>query len=78
MYSLIGDRFLKQFFGNRLHLHRVNLASEVESPMENEEEKPTEPGYSSGEDPLENEATLENEQDEVNQLTVPEIGSTND
>jgi hypothetical protein len=78
MYSLIGDRFLKQFFGSRLHLHRVNLASEVENPMENKEEKLTEPGYSPGEDPLENEAMLENAQDKVNQLAVPESGSTND
>lgn len=76
MYSLIGNRFLKQFFGSHLHLHRVNLASEAESPMENEEDKPTEPGYSPGEDPLENEAALENEQiDEVNQLAVPDNGS---
>jgi hypothetical protein len=82
MYSLIGDRFLKQFFGSRLHLHRVNLTSEAESPVKNEGDKPAEPGYSPGEEPLENEATLENEQrDEVNQLAVPENRSdqpTND
>jgi hypothetical protein len=76
MYSLIGERFLKQFFGSRLHLHKVNLTSEAGSPMENEGDKPTEPGYSPGEDPLENEATLEYEQTgEVNQLAVPENGS---
>jgi hypothetical protein len=76
MYSLIGDRFLKQFFGGRLHLNRVNLTSEAGSPMENEGDKPNEPGYSPGEVPLENEATLENEQTgKVNQLAVPENGS---
>jgi hypothetical protein len=76
MYSLIGDRFLKQFFGSRLHLHRVDLASEAGSPMENEGDKSTEPGYSPGEDPLKNEAKLENEQTgEVNQLAVPDNGS---
>jgi hypothetical protein len=76
MYSLIGDRFLKQFFGSRLHILRVNLASEAESPMENKEDKPAKPGYSPGEEPLENEAMLENEKiDEVNQLAVPNNGS---
>jgi hypothetical protein len=59
MYSLIGDRFLKQFFGSRLHLHRVDLASEAGSPVENEGDKPTVAGCSPGEDPLKNETMLE-------------------
>jgi hypothetical protein len=76
MYSLIGDRFLKQFFGSHLRLNRVNLASEAGSMLENEGDKPTEPGYSSGEDPLEHEATLENEQTgETNQISGPGNGS---
>ena len=52
MQSLVGDRFLKQFFGSRLHRRRFNPASEAGSPMENEGDKPTEPGYLPGEDPL--------------------------
>jgi hypothetical protein len=76
MHSLIGDRFLKQFFGSRLHRRRVNPASEAGSPMENEGDKPTEPGYLPGEDLLENEATLENKKTgEVNKLSGPEDGS---
>ena len=76
MHSLIGDRFLKQFFGSRLHLHRVNQASEAGSPMENEGDKPTEPGYLPGEDPLEEEATLENKKTgEAKELASPENGS---
>jgi hypothetical protein len=76
MYSLIGDRFLKQFFGSCLRLHRVNLASEAGSPMENEGDKPTEPDYSPGEDPLENEATLENKKTgDIKELASPDNGS---
>jgi hypothetical protein len=76
MYSLIGDRFLKQFFGSRLRLYRFNLANEAGSSMEEEGDKLTEPGYSPWENPLENEATLENEQTgETNQIAGPENGS---
>jgi hypothetical protein len=76
MYSLIGDRFLKQFFGSRLHLHRVNLASEAESSMTNEGYKPTEPGYFPGEDPLENEAKPENKKTgEIKEFANPDNGS---
>jgi hypothetical protein len=76
MYSLIGDRFLKQFFGSRLNLHRVNLASEAESPMKNDESKPTEPGYSPGEDPLENEAKPKNKKTgEIMEFASPDNGS---
>jgi hypothetical protein len=76
MYSLIGDRFLKQFFGSRLHLHRVDLASEAGSPMESEGDKSTEPGYSPGEDPLKNEAMLENKKTgEIKEPVSPDNGS---
>ena len=60
MLSLISDRFLKRFFGSRLDRYRVNPASEVGRPMENKGDKPTEPGCLPEEDPLEQEATLEN------------------
>jgi hypothetical protein len=76
MYSLIGDRFLKQFFGSRRHLYRVDLASEAGSPMENEGDKPTEPGCSPGEDPLKNEPMLENKKTgEIKEPASPDNGS---
>jgi hypothetical protein len=76
MQSLIGDRFLKQFFGSRLHLRRVNQASEAGSPMANQGDKPTEPGYLPREDPPENEVTLENKKTgEIKELASPENGS---
>ena len=59
MLSLISDRFLKRFFGSRLHRCRVNPASEIGSPMENEGDMPTESGCLPEEDPLDKEATLE-------------------
>ena len=75
MQSLVGDRFLKQFFGSRLHRRRVNPASEAGSPMENEGDKPTEPGYFPGEDSLKKEATLENKNTgEIKELAKPENG----
>ena len=60
MLSLISDRFLKRFFGNRLQQCRVNPSSEAGSPLEKEGDKPTEPGCLPGEDSVEQEATLEN------------------
>ena len=76
MNALIGDRFLRQFFGSRVHRRRVNPASEAGSPMENEGDKSTEPGYLPGEDPLEKEATLENKMTgEIKELASPENGS---
>jgi hypothetical protein len=75
MYSLIGDRFLKQFFGNRLHLHRVNPVNEAGDPIEIEGDKLTEPGYAPGEDPLESEPTLEsNKTGEIKKLASPDNG----
>ena len=44
MYSLMGDRFLKQFFGSRLHRRKVNPASEAMTLPANETDKPDEPG----------------------------------
>ena len=76
MQSLIGDRFLKQFFGSRLHRHRFSLASEAMTLPANETDKPVEPGYTTRGNPPDTDATLENEQTgEVNQLTIPENGS---
>jgi hypothetical protein len=76
MYSLIGDRFLKRFFGSRLHRRRVNPASEAITLPVNETDKPDEPGYTTRGNPPDTDATLENEQtDEVHQLAVPENGS---
>ena len=76
MQSLIGDRFLKRFFGSRLHRCRANPASEAITLPANETDKPDEPGYSTRGNPPYTDATLENEQTgEVNQLAVPENGS---
>jgi hypothetical protein len=76
MYSLIGDRFLKQFFGSCLHRLRVSPASEAMTLPANETDKPDEPGYTTRGNPPDTDATLENEQTgEVNQLAVPENGS---
>jgi len=76
MQSLIGERFLKQFFGSRLHRRRVNPASEAGSPMENEGDKPTEPGYIPGEVPWDKETTPENKKTGgIEKLASPENGS---
>jgi len=73
MYSLIGDRFLKRFFGSRFHRCRVNPASEAMTSPANETDKPDEPGCTTRGNPPVTDATLENEQTgEVNQLAVPE------
>jgi hypothetical protein len=75
MQSLIGDRFLKRFFGSRLHRRGANLASEAMTLPANETDKPDEPGYNTRGNPPDTDATLENEQTgEVNQLAVPENG----
>jgi hypothetical protein len=79
MQSLIGDRFLKRFFGSHFYQLRVNPANEAITLPENETDKPGEPGHTSIGTPLDTDATLENEQtDEVNQLAVPDNGSTDD
>jgi hypothetical protein len=76
MQSLIGDRFLKQFFGSRLHQRRVNPAIEAITLPTNETDKPDEPGYAQRGNPPDTAATLENEHTcEVNRLSVPENGS---
>jgi hypothetical protein len=73
MQSLIGDRFLKQFFGSCLQRRRVNPASEAMILPANETDKPDEPGYTTRGIPPATDATLENEQTvDVNQLAVPE------
>jgi hypothetical protein len=59
MQSLIGDRFLKRFFGSRLHRRRANPAGEAGNPTENEGEMFADPGFLSGEDLLEKEALQE-------------------
>ncbi|MGE5224715.1 MAG: hypothetical protein ACM3PY_19945 [Omnitrophica WOR_2 bacterium] len=76
MQSLIGDRFLKRFFGSRLHRRRANPASEAITLHANETDKPDETGYITRGNPADTDATLENEQtSEVHQLAVPENGS---
>jgi hypothetical protein len=76
MHSLIGDRFLKQFFGGRSNRRKVNPVSEAERPMENKGDKLIEPGNLLGENPLEQEATLENiKTDGANNHYGPEDGS---
>jgi hypothetical protein len=62
MQSLIGDRFLKRFFGSRLHRRRANPASEAMTLPANETDKPDEPGYTTRGNPPDTDATLENEQ----------------
>jgi hypothetical protein len=75
MQSLIGDRFLKQFFGSRFHRRRVNPASEAITLPANEIDKPDEPGYNTRGNPPHTDATLENEQTGgIHQLAVPENG----
>jgi hypothetical protein len=76
MYSLIGERFLKQFFGSRLHQRRVNPAKEAMTLPANETDKPDGPGYTMRGNPPDTDAPLENEQTgEVYQHAVPENGS---
>jgi hypothetical protein len=75
MYSLIGDRFLKRFFGNYFHQRKVNPANEAMTLPANETNKPDEPGYTTRGNPADMDAILENEQTgEVNQLAGPESG----
>jgi hypothetical protein len=76
MQSLIGDRFLKRFFGNSLHRRGANLASEAITLPANETDKPDEPGYTTRVNLPDTDAKMENEQTgEVHQLAVPENGS---
>jgi hypothetical protein len=76
MYSLIGDRFLKRFFGSRFHRRRVNPTSEAVTLIANETDKPGEPGYIMRGNPPDTDAMLGNEPTgEINQLAVPENGS---
>jgi hypothetical protein len=82
MYSLIGDRFLKRFFGSRVHRRGVNPASEAITLPVNETGKPDEPSNTTRGNLPDTDTTLENEQTgEFNQHAVPESGSdqpTND
>ncbi len=76
MQSLIGDRFLKRFFGSCLHRRRVNPASEARTLTASETDKPDESGYTTRGNPPDTDATPENEQTgEIDQLAVPENGS---
>jgi hypothetical protein len=75
MYSLIGDRFLKRFFGSRFHQRRVNLASEALTLPANESVIPDETGYTTGGNPADTDVMLENEQTgKINQFAGPEYG----
>ena len=62
MQSLIGDRFLKRFFGSRLYRRRFNPAGEAMTLPANETDKPDEPGYTTRGNLPNTEAMLENEQ----------------
>jgi hypothetical protein len=68
MHSLIGDRFLKRFFGIRSHRHRTNRAGEEKSLPENAAAITTEPEYPPKEDlPIMVEMPEINKTDETNQ-----------
>jgi hypothetical protein len=76
MDGLVGDRFLKRFFGIRLPRHRVNPASEAMTLPANETDKPDEPGITRRGYPPDTNGVPENEQmDETNKLAGPENGS---
>lgn len=76
MNSLIGDRFLKQFFGRRMDRHTANPAGEAMALPANETDEPDESGIAMRGNLPDTDADLENEQTgEINQLTVPENGS---
>ncbi len=62
MHSLIGDRFLKRFFGSRFHRRGANLVSEAITLPANETDKPDEPGYTTRGNLPDMDVTLENEQ----------------
>jgi hypothetical protein len=68
MNALIGDRFLKQFFGHRMPRHTANPTGEVLTLLENTTEKPAEQGCPTGEGQLIEKATPENNKaGEINQ-----------
>lgn len=60
MQSLIGDRFLKRFFGSRLHRSWVNPIGEEKSLPENAAAEPAEPECPPNKDLSKKEAMLEN------------------
>jgi hypothetical protein len=74
MQSLIGDRFLKQFFGGRLRQRRSNPASEAMTLPASEEEEALPPGGSTAKgNPPDTDATVETGQaGQVGQLAVPD------
>ena len=53
MHSLIGDRFLKQFFGRRMDRHTANPAGEAMTLPANETDMPDEPGITTSGSPPE-------------------------
>jgi hypothetical protein len=59
MRGLIGDRFLKMFFGGLSHRRKENPACKAGNALENEAKKPTEAGCTSKEDTPEKEASQE-------------------
>jgi hypothetical protein len=63
MNALIGDRFLKRFFGRRLPLQTDNPAFEALNSPENAAEKPAEQGCPTGKGLPMEEATPENKQE---------------
>jgi hypothetical protein len=76
MLSLIGDRFLKRFFGSSRPRHRANTAGEAMTLLEDGAEKAGEPDYPPRENLPKKEATAEDKkQGETNQHAGPENGS---
>jgi len=76
MQGLIGDRFLKRFFGSRPHRHTASPAGEAITLPETDAEMPTEPGCLPNEDRQKKEPTLENKDTgEIKELASPENGS---
>ena len=67
MNALIGDRFLKQFFGRRMPRHSANPPGETLTLLEYPAEKPAEQGCPNGEGQLIEKATPENEIKRVGQ-----------
>jgi hypothetical protein len=62
MNALIGDRFLKQFFGRRLSRQMANPAGESPNLLENTAETPAGQGCPTGEGKLKEKAMSENDE----------------
>ncbi len=69
MNALIGDRFLKRFFGRQVQQHRAEPTHKALALPEDVAEKPAEQGCPPGKSPPKQDAMLENKQTgEINQI----------